>query len=92
VLVLVSIDGGGCCDPVFCSHSLTGSVGVVQDTSHSIDLIGQGDLYLEYTMLFVDPMPVSLLQTGDLVQGLYLRVKKRNPHFAHGCVGDTFDN
>jgi len=51
---------------------LTRSVGVVQDTVRSFQLNGESNLDLEYAMPFVDPTPVSLLQTGDLVEGSHL--------------------
>jgi 2',3'-cyclic-nucleotide 2'-phosphodiesterase (5'-nucleotidase family) len=48
------------------------SVGVVQQQNQSSTYDGEGDLDLEYAMALIDPTPVTLLQTGDLVQGLSL--------------------
>jgi len=42
---------------------------VVQTTNQSFDFNGESDLDLEYAMTLVDPLPITLLQTGDLVEG-----------------------
>ncbi|TFK74739.1 subtilisin-like protein [Pluteus cervinus] len=42
---------------------------VVQTFNQSFDTNGESDLDLEYGMSLVDPQPVLLLQTGDLVEG-----------------------
>ncbi|KAI0256021.1 subtilisin-like protein [Lactifluus subvellereus] len=43
--------------------------GVVQTTDQSFGFNGESDLDLEYAMTLVNPTPVHLLQTGDLVEG-----------------------
>ena len=47
-------------------------VGVVQQDHQSFEYNGESDLDLEYAMALTDPTPVTLLQTGDLVEGLNL--------------------
>lgn len=47
------------------------NVGVVQD-QQSFELNGESNLDLEYAMVLTNPTPVTLLQTGDLVEGLSL--------------------
>ncbi|KAJ3981324.1 subtilisin-like protein [Lentinula detonsa] len=42
---------------------------VVQTTNQSFDFNGESDLDLEYGMALVNPQTVTLLQTGDLVEG-----------------------
>lgn len=42
---------------------------VVQTTNQSFDFNGESDLDLEYAMTLTDPQPITLLQTGDLVEG-----------------------
>ncbi|KAH7872402.1 subtilisin-like protein [Lentinula edodes] len=42
---------------------------VVQTTNQSFDFNGESDLDLEYGMSLVNPQTVTLLQTGDLVEG-----------------------
>jgi len=48
------------------------NVGVVQQDNRSFEFNGESDLDLEYAMALTDPTPVTLLQTGDLIQGLSL--------------------
>ena len=48
------------------------SVGVVQQQNQSVHFNGESDLDLEYAMALTDPTPVTLLQTGDLIEGLGL--------------------
>ena len=43
--------------------------GVAQTTNQSFDFNGESDLDLEYAMVLTNPQPVTLLQTGDLVEG-----------------------
>ncbi len=43
--------------------------GVVQQQHHSAGYNQESDLDLEYAMTLTDPTPVTLLQTGDLVEG-----------------------
>ncbi|OBZ71486.1 Tripeptidyl-peptidase SED1 [Grifola frondosa] len=43
--------------------------GVVQTTDQSFDFNGESDLDLEYAFALTNPQPISLLQTGDLVEG-----------------------
>ncbi|KAH9953955.1 subtilisin-like protein [Russula dissimulans] len=43
--------------------------GVVQNTDQSFGFNGESDLDFEYSMPFIDPTPMFLLQTGDLVEG-----------------------
>jgi len=42
---------------------------VVQTTNQSFDFNGESDLDLEYAMSLVNPQKITLLQTGDLVEG-----------------------
>ncbi|TFK40518.1 subtilisin-like protein [Crucibulum laeve] len=42
---------------------------VVQTTNQSFDFNGESDLDLEYAMGLTNPQPITLLQTGDLVEG-----------------------
>jgi len=49
------------------------NIGVVQQDNQSFEYNGESDLDLEYAMALTDPTPISLLQTGDLVEGLSLR-------------------
>ncbi|KAJ7595053.1 subtilisin-like protein [Mycena floridula] len=42
---------------------------VVQTTNQSFDFNGESDLDLQYAMSLVTPQPITLLQTGDLVEG-----------------------
>ncbi|KAH9034857.1 subtilisin-like protein, partial [Lactarius pseudohatsudake] len=55
---IVSIDGGK--SQFTC---------VVQTTSQSFNFNGESDLDLEYAMVLTNPQPITLLQTGDLVEG-----------------------
>jgi len=43
--------------------------GVDQTEDQSFDFNGESDLDLEYGMTLVDPLPVTLYQAGDLVEG-----------------------
>ncbi|VDC01711.1 unnamed protein product [Peniophora sp. CBMAI 1063] len=43
--------------------------GVAQTTNQSFDFNGESDLDLEYSMSLTNPQPITLLQTGDLVEG-----------------------
>ncbi|KAI0783459.1 subtilisin-like protein [Abortiporus biennis] len=43
--------------------------GVVQTTDQSFDFNGESDLDLEYGMALTNPQTITLLQTGDLVEG-----------------------
>ncbi|KAI0305653.1 subtilisin-like protein [Multifurca ochricompacta] len=43
--------------------------GIVQTQNQSFDFNGESNLDLEYAMALTNPTPVTLLQTGDLVQG-----------------------
>ncbi|KIK70403.1 hypothetical protein GYMLUDRAFT_32410 [Collybiopsis luxurians FD-317 M1] len=42
---------------------------VVQTTNQSFDFNGESDLDLEYAMALTNPQTITLLQTGDLVEG-----------------------
>lgn len=42
---------------------------VVQTTQQSFDFNGESDLDLEYAMGLTAPQPITLLQTGDIVEG-----------------------
>ena len=69
------------------------NVGVVQQQHQSFELNGESDLDLEYAMALTDPTPISLLQTGDLIEGLGLgnaiiSVANLGPEL----VGAGFDN
>lgn len=43
--------------------------GVAQTVNQSFDFNGESDLDLEYGMALTNPQPITLLQTGDLVEG-----------------------
>ncbi|KAA1472283.1 hypothetical protein DENSPDRAFT_171643 [Dentipellis sp. KUC8613] len=43
--------------------------GVAQTTNQSFDFNGESDLDLEYAFALTNPQPLTLLQTGDLVEG-----------------------
>jgi tripeptidyl-peptidase-1 len=43
--------------------------GVDQTTQQSFNFNGESDLDLEYAMALTSPQPITLLQTGDLVEG-----------------------
>lgn len=43
--------------------------GVVQTTQQSFDFNGESALDLEYSFALTNPQPITLLQTGDLVEG-----------------------
>jgi tripeptidyl-peptidase-1 len=60
--------GGLTESPVLTVHQLL-DVGVVQQQNQSIDYNEESNLDLEYAMALTDPMPVTVLQTGDLVEG-----------------------
>lgn len=45
------------------------NVGVVQQQNQSIKYNEESNLDLEFAMALTDPMPVTVLQTGDLVEG-----------------------
>jgi tripeptidyl-peptidase I len=92
--VLVSIDGGGWPKE---SSILTVvwllNVGVVQQQNQSFELNGESDLDLEYAMALTDPTPISLLQTGDLIEGLDLgNAIISVVNFGPELVGAGFDN
>ena len=42
---------------------------IVQTTDQSFDLNGESDLDLEYAMPLIAPQKITLLQTGDNVEG-----------------------
>ncbi|GLB38582.1 putative pro-kumamolisin, activation domain [Lyophyllum shimeji] len=42
---------------------------IVQTTDQSFDFNGESDLDLEYAMGLTNPQPITLLQTGDIVEG-----------------------
>ena len=42
---------------------------VVQTEDQSFDFNGESDLDLEYAMSLTNPQEITLLQTGDLVEG-----------------------
>ncbi|TFK40519.1 Pro-kumamolisin, activation domain-containing protein [Crucibulum laeve] len=42
---------------------------IVQTTNQSFDFNGESDLDLEYAMGLTSPQPITLLQTGDIVEG-----------------------
>ena len=52
------------------------STAVVQTTSQSFDFNGESDLDLEYAMGLTAPQTITLLQTGDIVEG-YLILCRR---------------
>jgi tripeptidyl-peptidase I len=54
--------------PVLTVHQFL-DVGVVQQQNQSANYTEESSLDLEYAMTLTDPTPVTVLQTGDLVQG-----------------------
>lgn len=48
------------------------NVGVVQTQNQTDQYNEESNLDLEYAMTLTDPTPITLLQTGDLIQGLGL--------------------
>jgi hypothetical protein len=65
----------------------------VQEQNQSFDINGESDLDLEYAMVLTDPTPISLLQTGDLVEGLGLEhTMIYFLNLAPVLVGAGFDN
>lgn len=44
-------------------------VAVIQTVNQSFDFNGESDLDLEYAMGLTNPQKITLLQTGDLVEG-----------------------
>ena len=66
----VSIDGGtifsNMYHPKFLSHD---TAGVLQTIVEDFGFNGESDLDLQYAMTLTNPQNVTLLQTGDLVEG-----------------------
>ena len=60
--------GGFKQSPVLAVHQFL-NVGVVQQQNQSAANTEESSLDLEYAMTLTDPTPISLLQTGDLVEG-----------------------
>jgi hypothetical protein len=60
--------GGFTESPVLTVHQFL-NVGVVQQQNQSVEYNEESDLDLEYAMTLTDPTPVTVLQTGDLVEG-----------------------
>ena len=60
--------GGFTESPVLTVHQFL-NVGVVQQQNQSIDYNKESNLDLKYAVVLMDPMPVTVLQTGDLVEG-----------------------
>jgi hypothetical protein len=58
--------------PVLTVHQFL-NVGVVQQQNQSVVFNEESDLDLEYAMTLTDPTPVTVLQTGDLVEGSGVR-------------------
>jgi hypothetical protein len=58
--------------PVLTVHQFL-NVGVVQQQNMSVVFNEESDLDLEYAMTLTDPTPVTVLQTGDLVEGSGVR-------------------
>lgn len=50
-------------------HTNITLAGVDQTTSQSFDDNGESDLDLEYAFALTNPQPITLIQTGDLVEG-----------------------
>jgi hypothetical protein len=42
---------------------------IIQTTNQSFDFNGESDLDLEYAMALTAPQTITLLQTGDIVEG-----------------------
>jgi hypothetical protein len=42
---------------------------IIQTTNQSFDFNGESDLDLEYAMALTAPQKITLLQTGDIVEG-----------------------
>jgi tripeptidyl-peptidase I len=51
--------------------------GVVQQVNKSFDYNGESNLDLQYAMSLVAPINITLLQTGDLVEGKYFSSNKK---------------
>ena len=51
---------------------------VVQTTNQSFNFNGESDLDLKYAMALTNPQPITLLQTGDLVEGAINMVSIHN--------------
>jgi tripeptidyl-peptidase-1 len=43
--------------------------GVVQNVLHGFEVNGESDLDLEFSMALTNPQLITLLQTGDVVEG-----------------------
>lgn len=67
----VLIDGGTSIFKtiVFANPGLIYDLAIVQTTNQSFDFNGESDLDLEYAMGLTNPQPITLLQTGDIVEG-----------------------
>lgn len=50
-------------------YQLSNPSAVVQTTDQGFDFNGESDLDLQYSMSLTNPQNVTLLQTGDLVEG-----------------------
>ena len=55
--------------PAFSAYIPDSCKAVVQTTDQGFDYNGESNLDLEYAMALVNPQAVTLLQTGDLVEG-----------------------
>lgn len=62
----------------------------MQTTSKSFDFNGESDLDLEYAFALTSPQPITLLQTGDLVEGKS-PIRNRSPVLMRD-TGASFDN
>ena len=65
---------------------------VVQTTNQSFDFNGESDLDLEYAMALTNPQIITLLQTGDIVEGLTWSSAVTYALQADYYVGAGFDN
>ncbi|KAG6845623.1 hypothetical protein H0H87_006676 [Tephrocybe sp. NHM501043] len=45
---------------------------IVQTVNQSFNFNGESDLDLEYAMGLTNPQTITLLQTGDIVEGMYI--------------------
>jgi hypothetical protein len=48
------------------------NAGTPQTKNQSVAYNAESDLDLEYAMVLTDSTPITLLQTGDMVEGLYI--------------------
>ena len=68
---------------------------VVQTTNQSFDFNGESDLDLQYAMALTNPQQITLLQTGDLVEGatnMWIYIMDVTLDCTSSSTGAGFDN